>query len=246
MESPFLQAHGILRYIGLFLSGVCHQLPEHSLILAGRQIPLCARCSGTYLGALLGLCNLWARGRARASRLAPGRVLAVLAAFGALWAVDGLNSYYQFLTSSVALYTPSNLFRLATGMGTGLALSLVIAPMFNFTFWREPDPRRVINGLGELAALVLQVAGVVLLLQTRACFLFYPLLAADTLSVLLVLAVVNSLIVVILLHQENTAERWRQALLPLLLGLLLTLVEVGGIAFLRYWLSPWLVPPTTG
>lgn len=34
---------------------VCHQLPERSFVWAGRQWPVCARCSGLYLGAALGV-----------------------------------------------------------------------------------------------------------------------------------------------------------------------------------------------
>jgi uncharacterized membrane protein len=36
-------------------SVVCHQLPERSFHLAGAQLPVCARCTGLYVGAALGL-----------------------------------------------------------------------------------------------------------------------------------------------------------------------------------------------
>jgi uncharacterized membrane protein len=243
MESPFLQAHGMLKYIGLFLSGICHQLPEHSIFLGGHQIPLCARCSGTYLGTLLVLVNLWYKRRMRASRLPPVRLLgaAVLAAI--LWAGDGINSYYQFLTGRVGLYPPSNILRVLTGMGMGLSLSLVIFPMFNLTAWRNPDEQRVINSAGELGVLILQAVGIAAVLQIHPSILYWPLLVADTLGVLLVLTVVNSMIVTILLQQTNRAVRWRQLVLPLALGLALTLAEVVGIAWLRWWLVVALSMP---
>ena len=34
---------------------VCHQLPERSLWIAGAPLPICARCTGIYGGALLAL-----------------------------------------------------------------------------------------------------------------------------------------------------------------------------------------------
>jgi hypothetical protein len=34
---------------------ICHQIPERSFFMDGQQLPLCARCTGTFLGAMLGL-----------------------------------------------------------------------------------------------------------------------------------------------------------------------------------------------
>ena len=40
---------------------VCHQRPERSFHLAGAQLPVCARCTGLYLSAALGILIVWAR-----------------------------------------------------------------------------------------------------------------------------------------------------------------------------------------
>jgi len=53
--------------------GVCHQLPERSFIEGGLQQPVCARCSGIYVGAIIGLALLfwlYRRGRAGQARSA--------------------------------------------------------------------------------------------------------------------------------------------------------------------------------
>ena len=34
---------------------VCHQRPERSFLWAGHQLPVCARCTGLYLSALVGV-----------------------------------------------------------------------------------------------------------------------------------------------------------------------------------------------
>jgi uncharacterized membrane protein len=233
MESPFWHAVGMLKAVGLFLSGICHQLPEHSLLLAGTQMPFCARCTGTYLGASLALGHFWLRGRSRASRLPPPRILAVLGLFFALWAVDGVNSYWHFLSGNVLLYEPSNVLRLATGLVNGLALASLIFPLFNATLLQSPDQERSIANLRELGALLLQIAALGLVLLADVEVLLYPLLLADVLSVLLLLGMVNTMIVILLLRWENRAATWRQATLPLGLGLLLAVLEVGGIALFR-------------
>ena len=41
-------------------SVVCHQLPERSFFLDGRQLPVCARCTGLYLSGAAGLVAWWA------------------------------------------------------------------------------------------------------------------------------------------------------------------------------------------
>jgi uncharacterized membrane protein len=60
---------------GVFLAGltylagsiVCHQLPDRSFHLAGAQLPVCARCTGLYVGGALGSIAwlLWRRVRSR-------------------------------------------------------------------------------------------------------------------------------------------------------------------------------------
>jgi hypothetical protein len=40
---------------------VCHQRPERSFHLAGAQLPVCARCTGLYLSAAMGILFVWAR-----------------------------------------------------------------------------------------------------------------------------------------------------------------------------------------
>src|SRR3990172_4039303 len=44
---------------------VCHRIDLRSFHLGARQLPLCARCSGMYLGALVAFVGLLAQGKAR-------------------------------------------------------------------------------------------------------------------------------------------------------------------------------------
>jgi len=242
MESPFLQAHGLLRYIGLFLSGVCHQFPEHSLFVGGVQLPLCARCMGTHIGALLAVCNFWRWQRCRASRLPRPSLLTALGLVFTVWFIDSVNSYIQFATGQVVLYNPSNVLRLFTGMGNGLLLSSVVLPLFNYSVWREPSEARVIESWTELGTIGLQLVAVTLMLQTGRRPLFYPLLAASLAGLLLTLTIVNSVIAVILLQRENAALSWQQAVLPVGCGFLLAVSEVAAMALLRSLLAGWLPP----
>jgi uncharacterized membrane protein len=51
-------------------SRVCHQRPERTLTVAGAPMPVCARCTGLYAGAVAGLVLALVRGRGRGGRTA--------------------------------------------------------------------------------------------------------------------------------------------------------------------------------
>lgn len=60
---------------------VCHQRPDRSFYLAGGQLPVCARCTGLYLSAALGVVFAWCRpATRRARRFAAWRGRLLLAA----------------------------------------------------------------------------------------------------------------------------------------------------------------------
>ena len=213
--------------------GVCHQISAHTLHLADHPLPLCARCTGTYLGALWTLAGLWLLGKWRAAQLPVGRVLVVLGVFILAWAVDGLNSYLSYFPGFPYLYTPGNTLRLATGTLEGLVLASVLYPAFNFTIWREPEARPAIGSLRELLALVAGAAVLVVMAQAEPGFLLYPLTVLSLLAVLTMLTLVNSIGVTILARREGQARTWRDVWPLLAWGLALTFVELIGIGLLR-------------
>ncbi|MBC7249201.1 MAG: DUF2085 domain-containing protein [Anaerolineae bacterium] len=224
-------------------SGICHRIPDHSLFLGGRQLPLCARCTGTYLGALLGFATMWALRRQRATEMPPTPVLVAAVAFIAIMGVDGVNSYLHFFPTAPHLYTPRNWLRLATGTLNGLAMSIIVLPVFNYTLWRKVTRQRVIRGLGELGVLLTIAAVMVYIVQLQPAFLLYPVALLSTLSVLMMLTLVNTMIVLVIIRREAVAETWRDAVLPLALGLVSSLAEISVLNLLRYLVTGSLVMP---
>ncbi len=222
-----------MRVVQFFLSGVCHQLPEHSLHFGGRPLPLCARCMGTFLGVLMALFTLWAIGQGRRSRLPPWRVGLVLAGLTGLWAVDGLNSLAALVGGSYLLYRPRNSLRLITGMGNGLTIGVVLYSICNYAVWRQPDERRVLDRTWQLLALLLAgaAAATLVLVWRSAPFLFWTILAS--LSVATVLMTVNAILVMLIVHKEGSADNWL-AILPYFgAGFLAACVETGLLALVR-------------
>jgi uncharacterized membrane protein len=103
----------------LYLVGsvVCHQIPERSFYLAGAQLPVCARCTGLYIGGLVGLV-VWAAYRRRtiASRTAQGLLL-----------VAAVPTLMTLATADVGWWDPTNIMRAALAAPLGMAGGIVVA-----------------------------------------------------------------------------------------------------------------------
>jgi uncharacterized membrane protein len=232
---------GLLTKLDMVGYAVCHRITDRSFIIAGRQLPLCARCNGTFIGALVGFFGqAVVLRRRRAAEFPPFSVLAVLVGFMLLWAADGLNSYMT-LIERPHLYEPQNWLRLTTGALQGLTMSTLVYPVFNFTLWRDYTHERTIHHLGELGVLLLLEAGMVGLVLTQWPFLLYPLALLSALGVLGLLTCVNSMLVLMIARRENVAFTWRDSIIPLLAGFTMSLIQVGAIDAVRYALTGTLV-----
>jgi len=89
---------------------VCHQRPDRSFHLAGAQLPVCARCTGLYVSAALGILVVWSRRRSvRAPRLAAWRsrllwaALPTLATLVVEWWRPALTSGFLRAVAAVPL-----------------------------------------------------------------------------------------------------------------------------------------------
>jgi len=214
---------------------VCHQITVRTYVFGDLVMPLCARCSGQYLGAMAGFFMALVWGRLRASGLPSRGIMITLVVFLAVWAFDGINSYVYLITSQPFLYTPHNVLRLITGMLQGVAVSMFFLPFFNQAFWREPDPRPVLTGWRDLGLLLLLTAILALAVNSRWTPLFYPLALLSVAGVFLLLSLVGMLVVVLLFRAENTAETGRDFLLFFLPGMAFAVLLITGIDALRAW-----------
>jgi uncharacterized membrane protein len=216
---------------------VCHRIPERSFQVNGRPLPLCARCTGTFLGAMLGLAAMVLLRRHKASLLPPVASLAVLVLFVALWAFDGLNSYMTLFPGAPHLYEPQNWLRMTTGLLNGLALVLFVLPIFNFTLWREPTQEHAIKSVWELLAFLPVVALLVLIAQAGLDLLLYPLALISSLGVIVLLTLINSMIAAVVLGREGHAVSWSQAAVPLVVGAAMAILEITAMILLRDYLT---------
>jgi len=200
--------------------GLCHQLPERSLFAAGHQLPVCARDTGLYLGfmASLALIALLERGRRR-SEMPPAWVAAIGFLLLAAMAWDGITSY-------AGLRETTNLLRMATGIGAGFALALVVAPILNAQLWRGGSTGRILAAPWEALLWVLSIPATFALAWwiLPALGTGYVLLAAA--CILATFTCVNLVIVALVPRFERGADRLRDLVPAILIALAVTLVEL--------------------
>ncbi len=218
--------------IKFFFSGICHQLPAHCFHYGGQPLPLCARCMGTFLGALVALLVLWAMGQGRRSRLPSRKVGALLIAATGFWGLDGLNSLLRSIGGG-GLYAPSNTLRLVAGIGSGMALGVVLYPIYHFAMWQGVDGRRVLDRGWQIGILLLAeaaLAGVILVWRSAPLVFWLVVLVG---AIVTVFSTVNAALFVLLRGKEGFARRWMQIVPYLVIGLACGLVETGLLAILR-------------
>lgn len=103
---------------------VCHQLPDRSFHLAGAQLPVCARCTGLYLGAALGVAafRLLKSFRPTASGLMvdAGRAAGTLV-------VAAVPTALTLVTAAIGVWDPPNGLRFSAALPLGMAAGAVLA-----------------------------------------------------------------------------------------------------------------------
>lgn len=215
---------------------VCHRIDLRSFHLGDRPLPLCARCTGMYLGALTGLgYQFWQR--RRFTGVPPRRVIFFLIIFVSLFALDGLNSFISLILGHGLLYEPDNILRLFTGSGMGLVIAAALFPAFNQTVWREYLEEPAISGTKSFVVMVGITLLVDLLVLTENSFLLYPLALISAAGVVVVLTLLYSMVSTIVLRQENKFDHWRQLAFVFLLGFGVGFLQIIFLDVVRFMLT---------
>ena len=96
-------------------SVVCHQMAERSFILGGKQLPVCARCTGIYAGIFFSMVFFFIFGRMKGNKpYATSGMILGACAFMPI-SIDGFFSYLGFWEST-------QLLRVITGALAGASL----------------------------------------------------------------------------------------------------------------------------
>lgn len=218
------------RVIGYAL---CHQLSARSFFIHEHQTPLCARCTGMYLGFSISVIYLILRRRTRAARLPAAGIVAVLIGFVTIMGIDGINSTISIIPNAPQLYHTTNIHRIVTGTLFGMGLAMLFLPIFNTAIWAQPTGDRTIKNWRELAILVAVCLGLDAVVLTQADWLFYPITILSIVGPLFLLGLMGGIIVLTMRNIPNSVQRWQQFAGPLMAGVALGLVLITLMDVLR-------------
>ena len=217
---------------------VCHRIDSRSFHIGNIQFSVCARCTGQYLGAVLGLAYLMIL-RPRRVQRPPWWIIGVLLLGAAAYALDGVNSFLHLLpfTEHLWLYEPNNTLRLFTGTMVGLGIAVMLYPAFNQSVWNRYRRGAVLTGWRDFGGLLLLAAILDALVLTENPVILYPLSLISAAGILLILTIVYAMVWIMLFRRENRYGHARQLIFPFLAGFATALAQILVMDAFRYALT---------
>jgi uncharacterized membrane protein len=229
---------GLLGKMDAIAYAVCHRIPARSFFMDNTQLPLCARCTGMYLGAFI--TQLFQVSRGKRGSLPSRKMLVFLGFLAVLFGIDGFNSYLHLIPNAPSLYEPANWSRLATGSGMGVGLAAVLYPIFNQSVWRDWVPERTLNGWKQLLLLTAAIVAMNFLVLSELPFLLYPVALLSALTVMAILTMVYTIVWLMVTKKENTYLALNKLGLPFVAGLATALAQIALMDGLRFmWTGTW-------
>ena len=242
----------VLRKFDYVGAAVCHRRLSHSFSMAGRQLPLCQRCSGTFPGALTGILVHWlVLRRRRAISFPQWQVLVILFLCAALWGLDGINSttsdgqfnivLQRFINRQEGVgllgYTPQPWLRLFSGALMGMPMSAILVPAFNQTMWADAEQKRALrtwHDFSLLIAIELGMAALIYLVEPRPEPVFMVLVSILQIAgVAAMFILLGAMLFTLALRKDGAMLRWRDAWASLVWGLVFALAVVSVMDFVR-------------
>jgi len=235
----WLTPPGFLGKLDAIGYAVCHRIDARSFHIHDRQVPLCARCTGMYLGAVLGIIFQLVQGKK--GKYPPLWAIIILGLFVVAFAVDGSNSYLHFFPAMEGIYEPQNWSRLVTGMGMGLAMAAAVVPAFNQTIWKDWEDVSAFRSWKQFGSLILTATVVTLLVLTESIWVIVPVAVISALGVYVLLVMIYTIVMVMILKRDNTYTGFNELIFPLICGATFALIQIGVFDLARYlWTGTWL------
>lgn len=226
------------------LHGLCAQQPSHSFFFGDHALPFDARMTGIYGGLMVAFCWFAFHGRLRGWGIPPRSVIALLVTLVGLMAVDGTNSLLVDLQLWHP-YPPTNVGRLLTGLGAGVAMASLLAWLFATSVWASGQPRAAVRSLRELGEIGVFLIPYVIAILLAPEVLYHPMSILLLFSAWTTLTALMLIVVVLSIRRDGTFVNAHQFHGPVLGASVLALALMVGLAGARYWLERMIGLPAT-
>lgn len=228
----------------LLLHGLCAQTPGHTFSIGDQPLPFDARMTGIYSGVVGTLGWLAIRRKLFSQSLPSPPLLAVIALFVVAMAADGFNS----LLTDIGVWHPwetTNITRLVTGYGAGVALSVALVWLLGGTVFQVADRTPVMDSWRDIAASLTYLPIVGVVLWQAPSWLYLPFATVLVVSAWIVLGTLATVTVLLAARIDERIVRRAQLHIPGAIGLVLGLGVMLMLAFGRQWLESTLGIPST-
>ena len=220
---------------------ICHRIDARSFHVHDRQLPMCARDTGTFTSAFVSLIYLSIIGSKRGG-MPIKKITAVLIGLFLIWGFDGANSYLYLIKQTYPgalpqipnVYIPNNTLRLLTGSGMGMGMGAALFAAFNQTTWKELDMRPALGTWRDIGLLVAIMLTVDLLILSDLLPVLYLVAYLSVFGTLTLLTLIFSVVWMMIMKQDNTFTNPRELWISLLAGFTLALIMILGIDLLRF------------
>lgn len=205
-------------------SSLCHQIPSHGFTANGVQFPVCARCTGLYLGSFIGLIYGFSSGK-KAGMPKRGYAIFLILLF-IFWGGDGVNSLISDFLKRPLFYETTNTTRLVTGFGMGLLMPTALVTLFNVTIWKKSENTAVLRHPAQIAGYVLLCSIASYLMLSNIRFLFNLTATIVISTALTIITLLYTIFWVILFRKENQFTIWSELWLFLLSGFATAILQI--------------------
>jgi uncharacterized membrane protein len=203
---------------------LCHQLSDRTWVLDDRAMPLCARCTGIYIGALLGSAWLAIQAGVR-GRFVLDRGYTLFLAF---------SSVYFFFDVLAGSCPQTAWSRTASGLVFGFAVMSALWSFINKNFLKaERQLTRQFSKADVLAVMMgLSLTLLFIMLLPQSTLVYYLFLVSEVIGVIIIYGCANAAMLLVVFDKSiNRGYPYRHVGILFVSGLICFVLEMATINF---------------
>lgn len=208
----------IMEFMNTIGYAVCHQIPDRSIFIDGKQLPVCARDTGLYIGSLLSLIFIASTNRRTRNAIPIPAISFTFVFFMLLLGIDGISSY-------LGMRTTTNGIRLMTGLLVGIGLPFFMYPLTIDSILSPKSEKHILSRWYELVVLMLLAGAAFLVILLFNHGLFIPISGVVTVGIIALHLLMLMTLASFLVDRASSGRPVKKLLASLPLAVFLLAIE---------------------